>query len=82
MIRRAQNKAECLGMKCLTWTELEAVLDKRLVTAASLTSQDFGSTIGLVHEERMTYLLHVGTNLMGTSCFQDALHQSGVTESL
>ena len=30
----------------------------------------------------MTYLLHVGTDLMGTARFQDALYQGGIAEAL
>ena len=69
-------------MECLTWTEFEAILDECLVTAAALTSQNLSTSISLVHKEWMTYLLHVGTDLMGTTRFQDALHQGGIAETL
>ena len=69
-------------MESLTWTELEAILYESLVTTTALTSQDLGTTIGLIHEEWMTYLLHVGTDLMGTARFQDALYQGGIAETL
>ena len=76
------NKAEGLGMESLTWAELEAILYESLVTTAALTSQNLGTTIGFIHEERMTDLLHVGTDLMGTARFQDALYQGGIAEAL
>ena len=69
-------------MESLTWAELEAILYESLVTTAALTSQNLGTTIGLIHEERMTDLLHVCTDLMGTARFQDALYQGGIAETL
>ena len=76
------DEAQCLGMECLTWTYLETVLDESLVTAATLSPQNFGATISLIHEEGMPYLFHVSTYLMGSARLQDALHQSGITKSL
>lgn len=76
------HEAECLGMESLTRTEFEAVLDKCLVAATALTSQNLCSAIRFVHKERMTDMLHVSTNLMGTACFKHTLHQGGITETL
>ena len=69
-------------MECLSWAEFETILYKSLVTATSLSSQYFCTTIRLVHKERMTDMLHVSTNLMGTACFKHTLHQGGITETL
>ena len=76
------DESQCLGMESLTWTEFETVLDVCLIAAAALTSKNLGTSIGCIHEERMTDMLHVGTYLMGTACLGNALHQGGVAETL
>ena len=76
------HKAKCLGMECLSWAEFETILYKSLVTATSLSSQYFCTTIRLVHKERMTDMLHVSTNLMGSTCLQHTLHKRGISKAL
>ena len=68
-------------MECLTWAEFETVLDVCLIAAAALTSQNLSPSIGRIHEERMTDMLHVGTYLMSTACLKNALHQGGIAET-
>ena len=75
-------EAQCLCMQHLSRTDVKAVLDECLVAAATLTAQNLGASIALVAEQRMADVAHVGTYLMGAPCFQAALHQCYIAESL
>ena len=68
------NKAQRLGMKHLTRTDLKAVLYIGLIAGCALTSKQFGTAIALIGKKWMTYMLHMGTNLVGTSCFKYAFY--------
>ena len=48
------SEAECAGVKCLTGTDGEAVLDELAVFGVDGSLADFHSSITLVGEERMS----------------------------
>ena len=76
------NETQCLGMQHLSWTQFEAVLDESLVAGRPLPPQYFCSAITLIAEQGMSDMLHVGTNLMGSTRFQHTFHQRDIAETL
>ena len=70
------------GMECLTRTYGKAVLYELLIFAELCAAQDLVPAITFVVEKRMADMLHVGTDLMGTSGFQPAFHERDIIEIL
>jgi hypothetical protein len=62
-------------MQHLTRTELKAVLDISLVAGSALATQQLGTAIALIGKQRVSDMFHVSTYLMGTTSFEDTLHQ-------
>ena len=69
-------------MKYLPRTKPEAVLDECLIGRRPLTAQNLSTTITLIAEQRMSDVLHVGAYLVGAPCFQPALYQCRIAETL
>lgn len=69
-------------MQHLARTELETVLYELLVTARALAAQYLRSSIALIAEQRMSYMLHVRPYLMRAPCLQPALHKRHISEAL
>ena len=76
------DETQRLGVEHLTGTKLEAVVDKLLVLCGGLPLQHLVAAVTLVGKERMAYVTHVGTYLVGASRFEHTLHQRGVTKPL
>ena len=68
-------KAKQARVECVARHGVEAVLDKLLILRKGCTLQYLVATIALIVEERVTYILHMNANLMGTARFETALHQ-------
>ena len=75
-------ETECLGMKCLTWADFEAILYKLVVLGMCSPFQHEITAIADVVEEHMADMLHVHSDLVGTACLQHAFHQCDVAETL
>ena len=69
------HKAQHSGVQGVTRHYLEAIFDKLLILREGCSLQNLIATISLVVEQRMTYILHMNTNLMRTSRFESALNQ-------
>lgn len=70
------------GMKCLSRQEREAVFDKLLVAAEGSALEDAVATISGIVEEGVAYMLHMGAYLVRATCFEDALDQRDISETL
>ena len=68
-------------MQGLPGAEFHAIADESLVGRGLLTTQNLVASVTLVGKERVSCVLHVGTNLMRTPRFQTAFHQCYGTET-
>jgi hypothetical protein len=73
-------KTNGFGMKSLPWHELKAIFDKRPITTARGTSQDFIASIYRIAKKWMTEVLEMRSDLVGSACFEVTLHQRDVFE--
>ena len=76
------DEAEGLGVEGLTGAYLEAVVDESFVGAAALAAQYLGAAVGLVAEEGVADVLHVGSYLMGAAGLEAAFDEGDVAELL
>lgn len=76
------DEAERAGMECLTWAYLETVVDELSVTGCGRALQYLVASVSLVVEQCVTYVLHVGTYLVGTASLEYALDKCGVAKPL
>ena len=76
------DEAEGLGMKCLTWKELEAVFYELSVFCIDGSFADLGTVVTFVIEERVTDPVEMNTDLMGTACLKAALDYGHISEAL
>ena len=74
------DKSEGLGVKCLSWENLETVVDELLVFGVEYTFKYTVPTISVIIEERVSYMVHMDTNLVCTTCFKLALNYCDITE--
>lgn len=75
-------ETECLGVQCLSWADLEAVVDELPVACRCGSFEYLVAAVAFVVEQYMANVLHVCSDLMCASCFQYALHECGVAKSL
>ncbi len=73
------DESQSAGMEHLTRTELETVLNIRLITGSPFATEDFRSAITLIAEQRMADVLHVSPDLMCAPRFEDTLYQGDIT---
>jgi len=59
----------------------KAVVYELPVFAKNGALYDLISSVGVVIEKRMSYMLHMYPDLVGAACLQYALYQGGITES-
>lgn len=76
------DEAQCACMQSLTRAYLEAVLYESLVCRRAFAAQYLHASISFVAEKRMSYMLHVGTYLMGTARLQSAFYERYIAEVL
>ena len=76
------DEAEGLGVECLAGADLKAVVDEGFVGAAALAAQYLGAAVGLVAEEWMADVLHVGSYLMGAAGLKAAFDEGDIAELL
>ena len=68
-------------MQSLPWAKVHAIADESLVGRGLLATQNLVASVALVGKERMSCVLHVGTNLMCAPRFQTAFQQCYGTET-
>ena len=61
-------------MEGLTGTELEAVVDERLICRRAYAAEYFVAAVSGIVEERVADRLHVYAYLVGASCFEYTLY--------
>lgn len=76
------DESKSSGVQSLPRAYLEAVLYECLVSTATLSTEDLGSAIAFVAEERMPDMFHVGTYLMSATGLQNTFNKRYVTEPL
>ena len=69
-------------MQHLTRTELETILDICLIAGSAFATQNLGAAITLISKQGVTDMLHVSTYLVGTTGFEDTLHQGDIAITL
>ena len=82
LVGSGMHKTEGPGVQSLTRTELEGIVHILLVIGSPLATQNLRAAISLVAEQRMTDVLHVGTDLMCPSGFEDTFHEGDISETL
>ena len=75
------NESESLGVKSLPWKDGEAIVDELLVFGVDGPFQDPVSTIAVIVEQRMPYIVHMNPYLVGTAGLKLAFYKSDITES-
>ena len=75
-------ESECPCMQGLPWTGFKAVSDELPVSYSVGASQNFVTSISFVAEEGVSDVFHVSTDLMRTSGFESAFHESDVSQVL
>ena len=75
------DKSEGLGVKCLSWENLETVVDELFVFGVEDPFEDAVSPIAVIIEERMPYMVHMDTDLVGTSCLEFTFYHCDITKS-
>lgn len=74
-------KAKDKGVECLPRKNLESVFDELFVARKCGTFEDLVPTIRSIVEQWVSDMAHVGTDLVGTSRFENALNKSHITET-
>jgi hypothetical protein len=74
------NKTKGLCMQCMPRTNLKAIFYKLFVLRKNGSFYDPVAAISFIIEKRMTYMLHVGSYLVGSASFQPAFHQCNIAE--
>ena len=76
------GKTECARVQHLSRTESKAVFDILLVFLRAQAFENLASSVFLVAEKRMPYMLHVHANLVGASGLESALDERDIWEAL
>ena len=75
-------KSQRLGMEGLSWAECHCIADETAVTTAVSAPQDLVATVALIGKEGMAQMLHMCSNLMGSTGFEDTFDQRHVAKPL
>ena len=75
-------ESEGLGMEHLTRTEFETVVDELTVLGCALSFKYLIATISGIGKERVSYVAHVGTYLMGAPRLKYTFDEGSITETL
>ena len=75
-------KAQCLGVQCLAWTQLEAVAHELAVFTEIRALQYLIAAIDIIIEKNVAYVLHVHPNLVRAACLKITLHKRNITQAL
>ena len=79
LARGRMFKTQETGVQSMARHSLEAVLDKLLILREGGTLQYLVATVALIIKERVADILHMNTNLVRSSRFESALHQSNIS---
>ena len=74
------NESQRLGVECLARTGFEAVLNELGIFGGGVAAQNFVAAISGVVKERVPDVLHVHSDLVGSSGFELAAHHSHMPE--
>ena len=75
------HETEHLGMQTMTWNLVETVIDKLAIFRECRAFENPVASIQSVVEQRMSGILHMHTDLVGSSRLQSALHQGDVVKA-
>src|SRR5690348_2068066 len=75
------NKTQRSCMQGMARANSKAIFQKLFILTEYSSLYNFIASICVVIEQGMTNILHVYAYLMGTTGFQDTLHERNITES-
>ena len=75
------NEADGFGMQGVPGAYGEAIVHELSVFAEHSAFYDFVAAIGVVIKKRMADVLHMDTDLVCSSCLQNALYERDIAES-